>query len=406
MLDKQEVYKRNIIKHLYFDKELSCAELSELTEKSLPLTTRILNELITEGAVVESGYASSTGGRRPLVYSLQPDLMYIVSVAMDQMIARIEMVDMNNNPVGEAKKVELVLPNNSNSLAEVTRLIQEYISKSGIPKSKIAGIGIGMPGFVDVTKGINHSFLKTEKGKSIVSAIEDAVGVPVLIDNDSSLIALAELRLGAARHKQNAMVINIGWGVGLGMIVKGELFRGYNGFAGEFSHIPLFTNNKLCSCGKFGCLETEASLLVVAEKAVEGLKQGRLSVLKNLSLEHIEDAAEAIMDAALKGDQFAVELLSEAAYNIGRGVSILIHLLNPELIILSGRGSIAGRLWLTPVQQAINELCIPKIAENTKIDISSLGYRAELIGAAALVMEHYDELEIKRPQRNKPEKVE
>lgn len=406
MLDKQEVYKRNIIKHLYFNKELSCAELSELTEKSLPLTARILNELISEGAVVESGYASSTGGRRPLVYSLQPDLMYIVSVAMDQMIARIEMVDMNNNPVGEAKKVELVLPNNSNSLAEVTRFIQEYISKSGIPKSKIAGIGIGMPGFVDVIKGINHSFLKTEKGKSIVSTIEDAVGVPVLIDNDSSLIALAELRLGAARHKQNAMVINIGWGVGLGMIVKGELFRGYNGFAGEFSHIPLFTNNKLCSCGKFGCLETEASLLVVAEKAVEGLKQGRLSVLKNLSLEHIEDAAEAIMDAALKGDQFAVELLSEAAYNIGRGVSILIHLLNPELIILSGRGSIAGRLWLTPVQQAINELCIPKIAENTKIDISSLGYRAELIGAAALVMEHYDELEIKRPQLNKPEKVE
>ena len=270
-------------------------------------------------------------------------------------------------------------------------ILNDYIKNSGIPKDKIAGIGIGMPGFVDVIKGINHSFLKTERGTSIVDTIENVVGIPVLIDNDSSLIALAELKFGAAQEKQNAMVINVGWGVGLGMIMKGELFRGHNGFAGEFSHIPLFTNNKMCGCGKSGCLETEASLGVIAEKAIHGLQQGKLSILKNLSLEHIEATSEAIMDAAVKGDKFAIELLSEAAYNIGRGVAILIHLFNPELIVLSGRGSLAGKLWLTPIQQAINEHCIPKIAENTEIEISSLGYQAELIGAAAFVMEHYDD---------------
>ena len=394
MLAKQTAYRRAITKHLYFNQELSCADLSELTNKSLPLTTRILNELIDQGEIVENGYASSSGGRRPQMYSLKADQMYIVSVAMDQMITRFIMVDMRNKYVGEVKKIELVLANNPDALDQLAHGLNEYIKNSGIPKDKIGGIGIGMPGFVDVIKGINHSFLKTEPGTSIVSLIENVVGIPVLIDNDSSLTALAELRFGAAQKKQNAMVINVGWGVGLGMIMNGELFRGHNGFAGEFSHIPLFTNNKMCSCGKSGCLETETSLKVIIEKAIYGLQQGKLSKLKDLSLEHIETTSEAIMDAAVKGDKFAIELLSEAAYHIGRGVAILIHLFNPELIVLSGRGSLAGRLWLTPIQQAINEHCIPKIAEDTEIEVSSLGYQAELIGAAALVMEHFDDRKI------------
>jgi predicted NBD/HSP70 family sugar kinase len=389
---KQTGYKKNIIKHLYFGKQLSCADLSFLTDKSLPLTTKILNELIEEGCVRETGFASSTGGRRPQMYSLQADLMYVVSVAMDQLITRIALIDMSNSLIGGVEKIELTLSNNSRALEQLKDHIDRFITGSGIPKSKIAGVGIGMPGFVDVKKGINHSFLKAENG-SIVTYLESHIGLPVVIDNDSSLIALAELRLGAAQSKQNAMVINISWGVGLGMILKGELFRGYNGFAGEFSHIPLFTNGKICSCGKSGCLETETSLLVVVEKAIAGLQAGKVSGLKNLTLEHMEETAATIMEAAAKGDKFAVELFSEIGYNIGRGVAILIHLLNPELIVLSGRGSAVGKLWLAPIQQAINEHCIPKIAENTEVKVSSLGHYAELIGAAALVMENFDSLE-------------
>ena len=104
LLDKQTAYKRAVAKHLYFNRELSCADLSELTNKSLPLTSRILNELIEEGVVEERGYANSTGGRRPLMYSLKPDQMYIVSVSMDQMITRIVMVDMNNQYTTKVKK--------------------------------------------------------------------------------------------------------------------------------------------------------------------------------------------------------------------------------------------------------------------------------------------------------------
>jgi predicted NBD/HSP70 family sugar kinase len=315
---------------------------------------------------------------------------------MDQLVTRIAIMDMQNNNVTDLVPFELPLTKNPDAPATLSEKINEIINKSGIPKNKIAGVGIGMPGFVSAVKGINYTFLETEE-LTIAQYVAARVKLPVFIDNDSRLIALAELKFGVARDKKNALVINIGWGVGLGMILEGQLFRGHDGFAGEFSHIPLFLNNKLCSCGKSGCLETETSLLVVIEKANRGLQQGKLSMLNELSIEHPEQAFQLIVSAAGKGDKFAVEILSEAGYNIGRGVAILIHLLNPQAVILSGRGSSAGKIWQAPIQQALNEHCIPRLSVNTQIHVSALGNKAELTGAAALVMENYEKDEVKNP---------
>jgi predicted NBD/HSP70 family sugar kinase len=389
MADKKESYKRSIIKHFYFAQSMSCADLCDVMDKSLPLITKLINEMIDEGKVIETGLAPSTGGRRPLMYSIKPDIYYIVSVSMDQLITRIALMDMQNNYVGEVEKFDLPLTKNPEALAILTENIEGFIARLPVDKDKISGIGIAMPGFIDVKKGVNYSFLQTS-GSSIIETISNAVGLPVFIDNDSSSIALAELRFGGAVDKKNVMVINMGWGVGLGLILNGELYRGDIGFAGEFSHIPVFTNNKLCSCGKHGCLETETSLLVLIEKAKEGLLGGRTSSLKGTSFDNPEEANNAIIKSALEGDQFAVELLSEIGFKIGRGVAILIHLLNPKLIVLSGRGSIAGRIWQAPIQQALNEYCIPRLAHNTTIEVSSLGFKAELIGAATLVMENFE----------------
>jgi len=324
-----------------------------------------------------------------LTYSLKHNIIYIVAVSVDQFVTRIAVMDTQNKCVTGIEKFELPLAKNSQALSILTEKIAGVIKHARIPKSKIAGIGIGMPGFVDVTKGVNYTFFQTS-GKSITETIADKTGLPVYIDNDSSLIALAELRFGEAGGTKDVMVINIGWGVGLGMLLGGKLFRGHNGFAGEFSHIPMFSNGKLCSCGKRGCLETESSMLVVIEKARNGVMTGRETTLKNLPKHNLEQASEMIINAAQEGDRFAIELLSEAGYNIGRGLAILIHLLNPREIILSGRGSLAGKIWQAPIQQAINEHCIPRLASNVIIETSSIGYQADLMGAAALVMDNYD----------------
>lgn len=382
-------YKKRIIKELYFGRLLSCSDLSEKIGKSLPLTARILNALIEEGLVIERGFAASTGGRKPVMYSLKADVMYVVAVAMDQLITKIVLMDLDNKYVSDIAKFDLPLANNSNALSQLAANIDAFINNLTGEKDKIIGIGIGMPGFVDAIEGVNYTFLQGHS-EGIHQYISEKLKLPVFIDNDSSLIALAELRFGSAHNKKNAMVVNASWGVGLGIIVNGELFRGHNGFAGEFSHIPLFLNNKLCSCGKSGCLETESSLLVVIEKAHKELKDGKASLLKGLPHDQVEQAWQCVVDAAGKGDKLAVELLSEAGYNIGRGVAILIHILNPEIVVLSGRGSSAGKIWLAPIQQALNEHCIPRLCQNTDIKISSFGYHAELIGAAVLVMENYE----------------
>lgn len=389
MANNKTVFKKRILRELYFTPSISCAELYTRIHKSFPVVTKLLNELIKDELVVETGYANSTGGRRPQTYAIKDDVMYVVSVAMDQFVTRIAIMDMQNHIVSTVEKFELNLAENEDCLSILAKYIDKFIENSGVSKNKIIGVGIGMPGFVNAQKGINYTFLKTKNG-SISQVVGDEIGIPVYIDNDSSLVALTELRFGAARHKKHAMVINIGWGIGLGLILNGELFRGHDGFAGEFSHIPLFNNGKLCSCGKSGCLETETSLVTIVEKAKAGLTTGRLTKLNASSLQHIEKAIEIIMQAAEEGDRFAVELFTEAGYNIGRGVAILIHLLNPEIVILSGRGSAAGKVLKTPIQQAINEYCIPRLSHSTVIEISDIGYKAELIGAAALVMENFE----------------
>jgi len=393
MTEKKKLFRNKILKELYFEDGLTCADLCIKIEKSFPVTIKLIEELLAENVITETGFAPSTGGRRAMTYSLQQNVSFLVSVAMDQFVTKIAIVDMKNNFVSPVEKIVLPLTDNPEAPNLLRDKIAEVIESSGIPKEKFVGVGIGMPGFVDVKKGVNYSFLQLPNNRSITKYISERVGIPVFIDNDSSLIALAELRFGAAREENNAMVINIGWGIGLGLILDGKLYRGHEGFAGEFSHIPLFLNGKLCWCGKAGCLETETSLLIIIEKEKVGINQGRLTKLRSLPDEDVEITTNEIINAAIAGDQFSIELISKAGYNIGKGVAILIHLLNPKKIILSGRGSTAGQIWKAPIQQSLNEHCIHRLYESTQIEISTLGEQAALIGAAAVVMENFERIQ-------------
>jgi predicted NBD/HSP70 family sugar kinase len=381
--------KNMIIKKLYFNKAMSCAGLSELFDKSIPSIAKAVNELMHEGFVVEDGYAPSSGGRRPLMYSVKSSAMHILAIALDQLTARIQLFDLLNNPVADMLTFELKLLNNPDALAKLIEQINSYIKNTGIAKEKIAGIGIGMPGFINVTEGINYTYLDAG-GQSLTAYLTAKTGITTYIDNDSSLIALAEQKFGIAKSQNEVMVINLGWGIGLGMIVNGKLFRGYNGFAGELSHIPLSEDGALCECGKRGCLEAEASLLVVAQKAIAGIQQGRITSLKYNSNDHSKLVGDAILEAANNGDQFAIELLSDAGYKIGKALAILIHIMNPAIIVLSGRGAKVAKILMAPIQQALHKYCIPRLSAGTELLVSELGFDAELIGAAVLVMENFD----------------
>ncbi|WP_231424789.1 ROK family protein [Pedobacter sp. Leaf250] len=389
IIEKSQRLRADIIKHLYYKKALSLTDLSKLTKKSLPLVTSIVNGLILEGYILEQGLAPSTGGRRPSIYLLNSEhKKYIVAVAMDQLITRLTIYDLSRNVVIPMQYLEFNMSDENSDVAELIDFINKSIEESSIDKKDIVGVGVGMPGFVNAELGVNLSYLPVKKGSPLREYLTKKIKLPVFIDNDSSLIALAELNFGEAIDLKDVMVVNIGWGTGLGMIVNGQLYRGSSGYAGEFSHIPLSDSNNLCSCGKRGCLEVDTSLLVMAEKAEKALADGTESSMKELFKDNSKHPRDHFLDAVIAQDPLAISILSKAGFQLGKGLATLIHILNPECIVLSGRGAKAGQMLLPSIQQAINEFCIPRIAGQTTIKLSTLTDEAELLAAASLIVEN------------------
>lgn len=381
--------REDIVQQLYYNGAMSCPELSLKLGKSIPTVTTELMWLMGREIILEHGLAPSKGGRRAALYILNPKEQFILSVAMDQFITTIAILDLNNNFICDTQSIDLPLLDNEHILDQLTDSINAYLENSGISRTSIIGAGIGLPGFFDLEKDINYTY-RSLSIAGLSTHIADKIGIPTYMDNDSSLIALAELRFGLARGRDDAMVVNIGWGIGLGMILKNEIFRGHNGLAGELSHIPLLEDGKLCACGKQGCLEAEASLMSVSAKVAGLLTSGQVSSLSVHQEQSLSAIGLALLEEANKGDQLAVQLVSDSAYQIGKALAILVHIMNPEAIILSGRGSAVKRIIVAPIQQALNKFCIPRMSMDMDLLVSELGVHAQLYGGAALVMDNYE----------------
>ncbi len=381
--------RADIIKYLHYKKTLSLTDLSKLTGRSLPLVTSTVNSLIADKYIKKKGLAPSSGGRRPLMFLINPAKQkHIVAVAMDQFITRLVIYNLANEIQLELQLLDLNINEAEQAVGKLINFINSSILKSGLDRTSLIGVGIGMPGLVNAEKGINNTYLPTPDGTHLGDYLMEELGLPVFIDNDSSLITLAELHFGEAVGIQEALVVNVGWGTGLGIIMKGNLYRGSTGYAGEFSHIPLSKTNNLCSCGKRGCLEVDTSLSVMVVKAKAALAAGTESRMTKLFEDKSKHYGDHFLDAVVQQDPLAIAILSEACLQLGKGLSTLIHILNPERIVLSGRGARAGRMLLPAIQQAINEFCIPRIADQTTIVLSSLADNAELLAAASLVVEN------------------
>lgn len=387
-IENSQRLRADIIRFLYYKKTLSLTDLSRLTQRSLPLVTATVNSLVADKYVNTQGLAPSTGGRRPLMFLLNPAKQkYIVAVAMDQLITRLVIFNLAHEIVLPIQLLDLNV-DDKNAVSTLVHFIADNIQKSGFKQEEIIGIGIGMPGLVNAEKGINNSLLPTPDGSHLGEYLIAELNLPVYIDNDSSLITLAELQFGEAIGIQDALVVNVGWGTGLGIVIKGSLYRGSTGYAGEFSHIPLSKTENLCSCGKRGCLEVDTSLWVMVEKAKAALAEGAESSMKRRFKDKSKHYGDHFLDAVVQQDPLAISILSAACFQLGKGLSTLIHILNPECIVLSGRGARAGKMLLPSIQQAINEFCIPRIADQTTIVLSTLADNAELLAAASLVVEN------------------
>lgn len=380
--------EKEILKNLYFDTALSIAELVKKLSKSTPSITKVINHLLQEKIIVECGFAESTGGRRPIQFALNPSLnFHILTISADQYFSTFTLTDLGQNIIAEHRDIPLELQSDNSSdllLSEVERIL----TSSAVPLDRLIGIGLSMPGFVNSELGVNESYPVTHPLYKIKNKIEKKYKVATVIENDSRCIALAEKEFGLAKNIENSLIINLNWGVGLGIIINGTVFKGESGFAGEFSHIPLSDNNTLCSCGKRGCLEVEASLNAAIRNTENDIEKNEYSIYSTFVKSNL-NKIDALIEASNVGDQIAINNLGKIGYMLGKGISTLIHILNPKQIIVSGRGAELGRILNPQIQIAINEFCIPEIAKTTQIQMSELNKHAQVKGTAAIVAENH-----------------
>ncbi|MEO2061908.1 MAG: ROK family protein [Christiangramia sp.] len=382
--------KLKIIKDLYIGGPKTNVEICKDFNISAPTSTSLINELMDEELIEKKGRAKADVGRQPDLYGLKKGSLFVLSIAIGKFKTKMAIFDNDNKNLTGVKTFPIPVSKDVDAIDQIYEYAEALIEESKIERKKLMGVGINMPGLVDSDKGQNHTYFKTEPNSATFQEIlREKFDKPVFIQNDVKSTALAEYRFGLAQGKKDVLVISLDWGIGLGILMDGKLMTGTKGFAGEMGHIPLVNDGALCYCGKRGCLETVGSGIALARMAKEGLKSGQDSLLNELSNKEIEKIEpQLVIDAANRGDQYAINILSKIGMNLGKGIGILIQILNPELIILGGKIAEAKEYISFPIQQAINEYCMEQLREHTEVALSTLGADADILGSVAVVMDN------------------
>jgi len=382
---KNNSQKRKIIKNLFLHGAMTNTDLSKFVKLSTPKIISLLSELKEEGIVEELGQGNSSGGRRPNLYGNKEDAFYIIGISINLYKTTVTIFNAKNQKVTDDEVLTLLISQGSGVVDQIVEFTTSIIKANQISREKILGVGIEMPGMVDSATGINKTHMVSER--PVAELFSEKLGLNVVIENDAKARAFAELRFGLAHSKKNVLAIQLDWGIGLGIIVNGKLYKGRDGFAGEFGHLPMVDNGLLCRCGKRGCLETVASGTAIARLTKEGIENGHSSFLAELTDNDGSEIKKAIL-AATMGDQYSITMLANVGHWLGKGLAYLIQIFNPELIILGGPIAEANQYILPPIQQSIQVFCIPELGNEIQIKVSELGSQAGILGVAALLLEH------------------
>lgn len=253
---------------------------------------------------------------------------------------------------------------------------------------EVLGIGIGAPGPIDEAGHLHDPpNLPGWNGSSLTKPILDQLHIPTYAGNDANLAALGELRFGSGQGLAHLIYLTVGTGIGGGVISGGELLLGAHGFAAEVGHQTLDPDGPICGCGQPGHLEALASGPAIARRARERLEAGAVSALG----EYVEAGhgltAKSVADAAQNGDKLARELLQEAGFYIGLGLVNLIHILEPQRILLGGGVSQAGELLFEPIRQTVRDRVMSPVYRQVEIQPAGLGEDVGPMGAVALVLQ-------------------
>jgi glucokinase len=255
--------------------------------------------------------------------------------------------------------------------------------------NRVRGVGIGVPGRVDFNKGMVFDLTNVPGWKNVMlkEALQSKIKIPVLVDNDANLMALAESKFGAAKGHKDCICVTMGTGIGGGVVLDGRIYRGVNFAAGEIGHMTINENGPLCVCGGKGCIERYIGNKFILEEATKRLRSGAKSIIRNqIAGRYTNLTLEMLTKAARKKDQFSMLIWQEVGTHMGAVLANVVNLLNPEIIVIGGGVANAGSLILDPIRRTVKERAFQVCCRNLKIVPSKFKEKAGIIGAASLVL--------------------
>jgi glucokinase len=273
-------------------------------------------------------------------------------------------------------------------LNNIVLSIEKVLQEAGLSKKDIVRIGIGSPGPLNTREGIIYENANLPwKNVPIVKLMEDLTGIPVLLENDANAAALGEKWFGAGREADDMLYVTISTGIGGGIIINRQIYHGINDVAGEVGHIIIDPEGPLCGCGRRGCFEALASGTAVNRMGREAVKNQQDTVLKELSGNNPDNInGGMIAEAARMGDKVAQEIWNKAGYYLGIGLTNLLHILNPPLLVLGGGAMKAGDLIIKPMKESLEQFAYESVINSTEIRLAELGDDVGVKGAIAVAI--------------------
>ncbi len=375
---------QSILRLIWEEQRISRAEIARRTGLSRSTVTEVVDELLPTGLVTEGGIGPSRGGRPPIVLEFQYDAGCILGVDMGAAHVAVALTDLRGEVLAWRHRAHAVRTDPAGTRALIGRLCAECLAERPGGRRQLVGIGVAVPCPVDPRHPDRFSevVLPDWRGRGGLKPLGARFRVPLWVDNDANLGALAERWWGAGRGIDDFAYVKVATGVGSGHFVQGRVYAGATGTAGEIGHMAIDPKGKQCVCGLRGCLATLVGSAALVERATElrarfpGSPLGRGA----LTIERIEDAA-------LAGDPLALQIVREAAGHLGIAIAGLLNLMNPRLVIVGGGLARVGDLLLEPLREVIRNRTLVSSLAAADVTTSQLGPRSIAVGAATHVLD-------------------
>jgi len=348
-------------------------------ESGLPAATisRIIGDFVAADLVLETASDASSGGRRPILLRVNPTAGYVVGVKLREDALTVAVCDLSCAVIYQC---EAALPDPAphRAVTTIAAAVERCIGAAGVARRAVLGVGVGLSGLIDSARGLcRYSAILDWRDVDLGPALEYKLRLPVRVDNDVNTLAVAERQFGAGRDAADFLLVTVGRGVGLGIVIGGEIYRGARGGAGEVGHMTVDTSPDAppCNCGKRGCLEAVASDYGIV-RAATGVEPGH----------RVEAAMRDVLDRAIAGDAATRAIFMRAGAALGVAVANLINIFDPALVLLGGEGLRAGDLILEPARAMIPRHAFGRSHDDIALSVCPTEEADWARGAASLVL--------------------